>query len=402
MYASQWNQRIHRSIARRDASSTNSNRGYTRSVKHTLENLDWSGFLARPRLPSPSPQVFDALYREPMMIVGAGGTVGTALARRLSILGLPRLALLEPSESHLYALERNLKQAGATGTMIPILGSAADRPLLDRIFAAHRPALVFHTALFRHVPLLEEHPLAAIAWNVFGTESLVQAAAAKGARVILLSTDKAVEPLSIMGATRAVAEQLVMASGGIVLRIGNVLASRDSVAEIFAQQIAEGGPLTVTDPGARRYFLTLDEAVNLLLIAAAQPVQGALLAPQLPATHFIADLALFLAKTLAPDSPIAIDFTGLRPGDKETELLWAKDDTTEPAALEFGRGALVYVDSPRPRPAQLGAGLANLHTALAGFDLIAALAHLRWLVPSYRPSPAVEELARRMSLPNPL
>jgi FlaA1/EpsC-like NDP-sugar epimerase len=372
-----------------------------KQTSRSLENIDWSGFLARPRLPSPSPEVFDALYQTPMMIVGAGGSVGSALALRLSILNPQRLLLLEPSESNLYALQRRWKQAGASGSMIPVLGSAADRPLLDRLFAARRPRLVFHTALFRHVPLLEEQPLAAIHWNVFGTESLVQAAAAVGAHVVLLSTDKAVEPVSVMGATRGIAEQLVLASGGTVLRIGNVLASRDSVAEVFARQIAEGGPLTVTDPAARRYFLTLDEAVNLLLIAAAQPVEGALMAPRLPATHFISDLALFLARTLAPETSVGIEFSGLRSGDKETEFLWAESDATSPAAPEFGHEAMVYVEAPRLPGEQLGAGLANLHTAASVFDLTAALAHLRWLVPGYRPSPAVEELARRMSLPDP-
>jgi FlaA1/EpsC-like NDP-sugar epimerase len=364
-----------------------------------LQNLDWSGFLARPRLPSPQPEVFDALYRQPMLITGAGGSVGSRLALRLAMITPPKMVLLESSETNLYAVQRNWRRAGAAGTMIPLLGSIADRPLLDRIFAAHQPSLVFHSASFKHVPLMEEHPLAAIANNVFATETLVQAAARHGARVVLLSTDKACEPVSILGATKRAAEQIVLSAGGVVLRLGNVLASHDSVDEIFAQQIALGGPMTVSDPAARRYFMTLDEAVNLTLMAAAQPVPAALLAPALPCTHFVTDLAQFMTRSLAPGREIAIDFTGRRPGDKENEQFWSANDPVHPAAEEFGEGAMVYVDALRLAPEQLGAGLANLHTALAAFDLVGALAHLRWLVPDYHPSPAVQELARQMSIP---
>ena len=216
----------------------------------------------------PRQEVLDGLSREPIVITGGGGSIGSALALRLGALGSQKLVLLEASESNLYALERDWAAALETNPrsaspMTPILGSAGDMALLQEVFATHRPRIVFHAAAFKHVPLMEEHPLAAIANNVFATEILTQVAEAHGARVILLSTDKAVEPASVMGATKRVAEQIVLASGGTVLRLGNVLASRDSVTEVFARQIAQGGPVTVTDPAARRYFLTLDEAVSL-------------------------------------------------------------------------------------------------------------------------------------------
>jgi FlaA1/EpsC-like NDP-sugar epimerase len=364
---------------------------YTSVVIPSLENLDWRGFLNRPRLPSPPMEVFDALYPLPMLVTGAGGSIGSALSLRLSMLTLPRLVLLEASESNLYGLKRRWAQARAAGAMTPVLGSVADRPLIERIFKAHAPRIVFHTAAFKHVPLMEEHPLAAIANNVFGTETLVRVAAASGARVVLLSTDKAVEPASVMGASKSVAERIVLAACGTVLRLGNVLASSDSVAEIFAQQIAEGGPITVTDPAARRYFLTLDEAVNLLLMAAAFSEPCSLLAPVLPTTHFVSDLAHFLAETLAPGRAMAIDFTGTRPGDKDTEMLWRAGEPVRAVCNE----AMVSIDAPTIPDEQLGAGLANLHLAAEANDLTAALAHLRWLVPDYRPSKAVLELARR-------
>jgi FlaA1/EpsC-like NDP-sugar epimerase len=225
-------------------------------------------------------------------------------------------------------------------------------------------------------------------------ETLARVAAAHHARVILLSTDKAVEPASVMGATKRIAEHIVLASTGTVLRLGNVLASRDSVAEIFAQQIARGGPITVTDPAARRYFLTVEEAVNVLVIAASPTQQPAILAPNLLATHFIADLASFLSRTLAPNREIPVEFTRLRPGDKETELLWSEDEGPHSASSLKLNEALVSLQSSAFTPSQLAIELAFLHAAVDARDLAAALAHLRALVPDYTPSTSVLALAR--------
>ncbi|MGA2219319.1 MAG: polysaccharide biosynthesis protein, partial [Terracidiphilus sp.] len=194
--------------------------------------------------------------------------------------------------------------------------------------------------------------------------------------------------------------------GGIVLRLGNVLASRDSVTELFAQQIAQGGPITVADPAARRYFLTLDEAVNLLLIAAAQPQQGALLAPILPAPHYISDLAHFMATALAPGRGISIDFTQPRPGDKQTEQLWFPGDAALPVSLNGSRTpattGLVSIQTRHLDPEQFALGLEYLRAALDVRSLAAALVHLRFLVPDYTPSPNVvflsQQLGSRISL----
>ena len=363
----------------------------------SLESVNWRSFLGRPRLPSPEVEVFDELYNQPILITGAGGSIGSALALRLAVLTPPALLLLESSESHLYALNRAWAEAGTACFMTPILGSAADVALIEHIFAAHRPRIVFHAAAFKHVPLMEEQPLAAIANNIFATETLAMAAAANGARLILLSTDKAVEPASVMGATKRVAEQIVLASGGAVLRLGNVLASRDSVVELFAQQIAQGGPITVTDPAARRYFLTLDEAVNLLLIAASLAVQSALLAPVLPAPHYVSDLAHFMIRELSPGREIAIDFTAPRPGDKITEQLWSSTDQTRPIlpAASSQQPAIVSIQTSQLPPAQLASGLESLREALHARNLAAALLHLTFLVPDYTPSPSVLALSQQ-------
>jgi FlaA1/EpsC-like NDP-sugar epimerase len=373
-------------------------------VLPALQNLDWHSFLARPLLPSPPAEVLDALAQQPILITGAGGSIGSALALRLGSLLPPKLVLLEASESNLYALERDWAAAGIASPRSPILGSAADGALLEEIFSAHAPRIVFHAAAFKHVPLMEEQPLAAIVNNIFATEILTQAAAIHGARVVLLSTDKAVASASVMGATKRVAEQVVLGSGGTVLRLGNVLASRNSVAEVFARQIERGGPITITDPAARRYFLTLDEAVDLLLTAAALPLgapsfsrslrkgwESTLLVPVLPATHSIADLARFMVRELAPGREIAINFIGNRPGDKETEQLWSPADQTSTAGLD----GMVVVETALPAAPQLAAGLASLRAALDARDLCDALTHLRALVPNYTPSRAVLALARQ-------
>jgi FlaA1/EpsC-like NDP-sugar epimerase len=361
-----------------------------------LNDLNWRSFLGRPPLPSLPPSGIEVLRQQPILITGAGGSIGSALALRLAALSPSKLVLLEASESNLYALQRDwaafqAANPAAACPIAPVLGSAADQPLLDEIFFLHAPRLVFHAAAFKHVPLMEEQPLSAIANNIFATGTLTETAAVHGARVVLLSTDKAVEPASVMGATKRVAEQIVLSSGGTVLRLANVLASRDSVAEVFTRQIAQGGPVTVTDPAARRYFVTLNEAVNLLLIAAAQPKSGTLLAPVLPSTHFIADLARFMVRELAPNREIPIEFTGLRPGDKETEELWSSGVATIPTSL----AGVVSVDPDLLPAPQLAPQFASLRQALETRDLDAALAHLRRLVPDYTPSQAVLELSRQ-------
>jgi FlaA1/EpsC-like NDP-sugar epimerase len=320
-----------------------------------------------------------------ILVVGAGGSIGSALALRLAGLAPSQLVFLEASESNLDALQQHWAREGTAVPAAFRLGRVGDRALLQEIFAAHAPDLVFHAAAFKHVPLLEGQPLAAIENNVFGTLALVDAAA--GARIILLSTDKAVAPASVMGATKRVAEQIVLSAGGAALRLGNVLASRGSVAEVFAGQIAAGGPLTVTAPEASRYFLTIDEAVNLLLAAALE--EPALLAPALSGPYRIVDLAHFMARELAPGRAVPIRFTGLRPGDKEAEQFLSATERSRPAEIE----TLLSIESPVLASDQLRSVLARLRTALDARDLAAALDRLQSLVPDYEPGLALLALA---------
>lgn len=365
---------------------------YTFGVKD-LGNLDWSLFLARPRLPSPSLEVLDALYRQPMLVTGAGGSVGSALVLRLGAVGPSLLLALDSAESRLYKLQSDWASYGIPGKFTNILGNISDRTLLDEVFTVRQPQIVFHTAAFKSVALLEQQPLAAIQNNVFGTLTLTQAAAAHGARMVLISTSKAVEPCSIFGATKRLSEQIVLAHGGVVLRIGNVLGSRDSVTETFAAQIARGCAITVTDPAARRCFMTLDEAVNLLLIAAAEPEPPALLAPELPPAQYVSDLAQFIAANLARGTAREIDFIGLRPGDKQEERLWSSLESPRPA---LHPGLLTLRTEVPPLP-DLERSLERLKDAVSARDLVGAVEQLQAIIPDYSPSNSVRTLAEQRS-----
>jgi FlaA1/EpsC-like NDP-sugar epimerase len=344
-----------------------------------MRSLDWQTFLARPRLPSPPLEALDALYHHSILITGAAGTIGAALALRLGNI-CPSTLLLDSSESRLYELQQSWSAEGVSGPMTPILGNVTDRTLLDEVFTVHAPRLVYHIASFKHVALMEQQPLAAIANNVFGTLTLTRAASTAGARVILLSSDKAVEPASVMGATKRLAELIVLAAGGTVVRLGNVLGSRGSVTETFARQLALGHPLTITDPAARRYFMTLDEAVNMLLTVVAES-SPSLLIPEIASPNYITDLAHFMAVSLAPGAAVALDFSAPRPGEKDPLHFWSASESPRPASQ---RG-LLSIEIPPVDERVLESSLAALRLAIDARDRAAALLHLSALVPGYEP-----------------
>ena len=353
------------------------------------ESLNWYDFLARLPLPASSVSVPDFPGVQPILITGAAGSIGSALARQLATTGLP-LLLLDSSESHLFALQSRLAEHRS---VTYFLGNVGDVNFLDEIFERYAPKVIFHAAAYKHVPLLEGQPFAAIENNVFTTESLAAASVRHGTRLVLLSTDKAAEPASILGATKHIAEVIVLASGGVALRLGNVLGSRGSVSQTFAAQIAAGGPLTVTHPEARRYFLTVNEAVHLLITAAAEMKPGVLFAPQLSQPHGIADLARFMAARLAPERAIGIEFTSLRAGDKLNEQLTSAAESVEPSGAE----GLHRILSAPIDVEVLARKLTALHAAQAARDLPAALEVICDLVPDYLPSDSLRALTANFS-----
>jgi len=233
-----------------------------------------------------------------VLVTGAGGSIGSELARQLLRYRPSALVLLDRSEVGLWAIERELVATAPTGSIVPALVDIADREALERVLAAHPPSVVFHAAALKHVPLLETNVAAAIGNNVFGTRALVESAVAAGVtRFVLISSDKAVAPTSVMGATKRVAEMIVTDAARrtgrdfVSVRFGNVLGSSGSVVPVFEQQIDAGGPVTITDERMTRFFMTIPEACGLVLQAAVMGGPGAVQVLDMGQPVRIVDLA---------------------------------------------------------------------------------------------------------------
>jgi FlaA1/EpsC-like NDP-sugar epimerase len=338
-----------------------------------------------------------AMAGKTILLTGAGGSIGSALAMRIVACGPRLVLLLESSEQNLYQIHTDLNGLAHKAPHIPILGDIADRPLLDAIFAQHRPEVVYHAAAFKHVPLMEANPLAAIRNNALGTYALAKAGAFYEAeKLIMISTDKAVNPQSVMGASKRVAELVLMAlSNGKThmnsVRLGNVLGSRGSVGLLFLQQISRGGPVTVTHPEVRRFFLTLGETVEIVLTSASLDLCGGILVPELGAPCKILDLAEHLIRHagLTPGDDIPITFIGLRPGDKMMEQLVSTRETKEAQA----HCELHEVRGPRLPLGDLEAAMAELAECSRRRDLAGLIRVLRRIVPEYQPSSALLALS---------
>ncbi len=329
-----------------------------------------------------------------ILITGAGGWIGSALA--LALCAGPRetlpqhLVLLDAAESYLYAIDSALQTAQPGMARTAILGSVTDAALLDELFATHAPQIIFHTAACKHVPLLESNPLAALGNNALGTRTMLEAAQrhATTEQFLLLSTDKAAHPCGIMGASKRIAEQIVLANTHPALqtkvaRLVNVYGAPGSVVPLFLQQIAHGGPLTITHPEAERYFIDLPQAVALLRAIANPGVGSGLYLPRIAAPTKILDLAHRLLAEMNAPATVNIQYTGLRPGEKLTESLLAPQETFDPNPADSDH--FLRVQTPRPSIENLSASLHALAEAVAQRNLPAALACVRRMVPEYAP-----------------
>ncbi len=286
-----------------------------------------------------TPAIGDFLAGRTVLVTGAAGSIGSELCRQIAAQGPRRLVCLDKDENGLFRLEQQLARDpdGAPATFV--LANIRDRDHLDRVFTAWRPDIVFHAAAYKHVPILQHHPVEAVLNNVMGTRIVAELAARHGAGdFVLISTDKAVNPTSVMGATKRVAERVVRtlnrgyATRYGIIRSGNVLGSNGSVVELFQDQIRRGGPVTVTHPDIERYFMTIPEAVHLVLFAATMGGSGETFILDMGKPVRIADLAAQMIRLsgLMPDADVAITYTGLRPGEKLTEELWTTEE--RPAA----------------------------------------------------------------------
>jgi FlaA1/EpsC-like NDP-sugar epimerase len=264
-----------------------------------------------------------------LLITGAAGSIGSGIARQAAAHAPESLVLADVDENGLYLLYRSLAERHPRLAVHPEVANIREPGRLAQLFRQHRPQDVLHAAAHKHVPLMELAPEEAVKNNVAGTRNVLQAAGeAGGEKLVLVSTDKAVKPASVMGLTKKLAEQVVLDGGGAgltagVVRFGNVLGSAGSVVPIFAAQIAAGGPVTVTDPACRRYLTTVQEAVGFLLFAGLTPL-GRLCVLEMGAPVRILDLARRMITRAGRD--VAIAFTGLRPGEKLEETLMTPEE----------------------------------------------------------------------------
>lgn len=355
-----------------------------------IRNLDIEDVLGRAEITLMDPEVETTLQGRCVLVTGAGGSIGSELCRQVAAFRPERLLLFEQNENNLHTIYLALTRRFPKLHVEAILGDILDAPKLTSVFDQHKPQIVFHAAAYKHVPMMEMHPFCAVRNNILGTGQVLAAARQHGAdRFVLISTDKAVAPGSVMGATKRIAEMLVQQAhagdGGrtVAVRFGNVLESSGSVVPLFREQIRNGGPVTLTHPEMTRYFITISEAVRLVLHATVLGEGGETFVLDMGEPIKLADLArlMILLSGLSPDRDIRIEYIGLRPGEKLTERLFEEDEAVFPTRHERIRLAR-HPPLPRDLPEHLLAFSKMDHTT----DRREIETRLRELIPTYRPA----------------
>jgi FlaA1/EpsC-like NDP-sugar epimerase len=358
-------------------------------------------------------QVEDLLRREPItmdleevagyiagkriMVTGAGGSIGSELCRQIASLGPARLILFGRGENSLYEIDTALSLNHPGLDRVLCIGTVRDERRVAAVFREYRPEVVFHAAAHKHVPYMELQPEEAVKDNILGTQIVARAAVEHGVqRFVFLSTDKAVNPASVMGASKRIAERIVQAlnhRGDVTLvcvRFGNVLDSRGSVVPLFKRQIASGGPVTVTHPDVERYFMTIPEAVQLVIQAGAMARGGEVFILDMGEPVKIVDLArdLIALSGLEPGKDIKIEFIGLRPGEKlHEELLTAEE------GVNATKHRHIFIARPAPLDrGRLLQGVEELARLAEKGDREGIVNTMRTLVPTYRPARTLGEM----------
>lgn len=358
------------------------------SVK-ALRDVRYEDLLGRAEVQLDVRGIEGYLKGKTVLITGAGGSIGSELCRQILRFEPEKIVLYDASEANLYGMEMELLHEHGFSAYVAVLGQVQDQALLDTVLAAHQPQVLFHAAAYKHVPMLEHNPWQAVTNNIMGSRTIMAAAVQHGVqRFVLVSTDKAVRPTNVMGASKRVTELFMheFASQGttfMAVRFGNVLGSSGSVIPLFRKQITQGGPVTVTHPDVTRYFMTIPEAAQLIIQAGALGQGGEVFILKMGRPVRIADLAkdlIVLSGKSVDEIPIC--FTGLRPGEKLYEELI----TAGEGIVETMHDKIMVLQTDRTldqREARLD--LSALSAAAARFDGPAVVHHLSGLVPEFTP-----------------
>ena len=372
-------------------------------VGSDMRELDVQALIGRAEMHVVSPEARSVVAGRRVLVTGAGGSIGSELCHQVRAFGPSRLLLLDHDESNLHRLQLELYGDALRSDDI-VISDIRDRPRIDQIFRELRPEVVFHAAAHKHLPLLELHPCEGVKTNVRGTENLVRAAAAVGtARFVLISTDKAADPVSVLGATKRLAELVVQSSQqdappGTVLaavRFGNVLGSRGSLLSVIAEQLGAGSPVTVTHPDVTRFFMTVEEAVGLVLEAARMARGGEVFVLDMSGPVRIVDLVRKFARSVHV-SDVNIRFTGLRPGEKLNETLFSAQEQHTPTAHPR-----ILAATPVSRPPALAGQLPALYTAAEENDACDVRRILAGLLPGFPAAKQAERAHAALTDPYP-
>jgi len=365
-----------------------------------FRELDVEDLLGRDPVPPNAALLARDLAGQVVLVTGAGGSIGGELTRQIVLQGPRQLLLLDHNEFGLYSIHQELQgicaASGLAVELVPLLGSVANYARLLSVCAMYRPATVYHAAAYKHVPMVEHNAGAGVANNVFGTLNMARAALASGVkRFVLVSTDKAVRPTNVMGATKRMAELVLQALAAdssqtcfTMVRFGNVLDSSGSVVPLFRRQLAAGGPLTVTHAEVTRYFMTIPEAAQLVLQAGAMAVGGDVFVLDMGEPVKIMDLArrmvqlsgLTVRDAACPNGDIEIEIIGLRPGEKLYEELLIGDNPEHTA-----HPRIMKAHEPFVPWAQLAEELTVLEAAAGRDDLPVIKSFLLQHVHGYQP-----------------
>lgn len=379
-----------------------------------LRDLDIDDLLVRPAVLPDDRLLAQTVSGRTVMVTGAGGSIGSELCRQILALRPARLLLVEQNEFALYQIHSELqRRAGAAVEIVPLLASVRDRGRIAEIVGAWRPTTVYHAAAYKHVPLVEQNVIDGIANNVFGTNVVAEVASEYAVEYfVLISTDKAVRPTNVMGATKRLAEMVLQmaaldgpATCFSMVRFGNVLNSSGSVVPLFRRQIAEGGPITITHAEITRYFMTIPEAAQLVVQAAGLAQGGEVFVLDMGDPVKIHDLAcnmvalsgLRVRDENTPDGDIEIEVVGLRPGEKLYEELLIGNDP-----MPTSHERIMKANEPLPfTPAAFRRLMADMANALDRRDVAGARSLLATLVTDYSPDPQIVDWTYRSTEPSP-